>query len=351
MQTRRQVTGQILSLSALLATRGRAAWAAEQTLRFASISVAGSPTYDKAVVAYARAIEQDSGGRLEVAEKPSGGYGKPAELLAMLEKGDVELIGSVQGYYPGRFPRSSVMELPLMFDGAIAGSKALTTLFQEGLVAPDYSTVKVLALYVTAPFALFTTGKKINSLRDLRGMRVRVPGATVGLALAKLGAIPLGMPVSMIGDAIANGMVDAVSFSMDSTLGTKGAGGKMVADQLSVVIDLRLAAPAQMVVMNKAKWDSLAPDLQAAIEKAAKDATVGNVEYRETAEEVARKKFQADARYTYVPFSQARHDELRQAMASAYDDWTADMTKRGIDGERLLTRARALVHQYEIASN
>ena len=46
-----------------------------------------------------------------------------------------------------------------------------------------------------------TTGKKIATLRDLRGLRVRVSSPTMGLALAKLGAIPLGIPAATIGDA------------------------------------------------------------------------------------------------------------------------------------------------------
>jgi hypothetical protein len=33
-----------------------------------------------------------------------------------------------------------------------------------------------------------------------------------------------------------------------------------------------------------------------------------------------------------------------------YDVWQADMAKRGLDGERLLSRARELVRQLSVAS-
>lgn len=351
MHSRRQLGVQLAALSALVATRGFPALAAEQTLRFGSISVAGSPTYELGLVPYAHAIEQASGGRLEVALKPAGGYGKPTDLLGMTEHGDIEMCATVQGYSPGRFPATSVIELPLMFDSATAGTKAISALFQEGLLTKDYTGIKVLALYVVPPFGLFTTGKKINSLRDLRGMRIRVPGPTVGLALARLGAIPLGMPVSAMGDAIANGTVDAITFSMDSTLGTKGAGGKYLFEQLSVAIDLRFASPAQCVLMNQAKWDSLPADLQKAIETSSAAFVSTGTQQREDAEATARKKFQADPRYTFVPLSPQLHAELQQAIAPVYGDWKADMAKRGIDGERLLARARELVKLYSVASN
>ena len=41
-----------------------------------------------------------------------------------------EMASSVQGYYPGRFPQSSVIELPLMFGDALSGTRTLTTLFK-----------------------------------------------------------------------------------------------------------------------------------------------------------------------------------------------------------------------------
>lgn len=351
MQTRRQLGVHFMALSALMTTRSFPAFAADETLRFGSISVDGSPTYVSGLVPYARAMEQAAGGKLEVALKPAGGYGKPTELIAMVEHGDIEMAATVQGYYPGRFPATTVIELPLLFENGIAGTKALTALFKEGLVAKDYGGLKVLALYAVAPFGIFTTGKKINSLRDLRGMRIRVPGTTVGLAMARLGAIPLGIPVSTMGDAIANGIVDAIAFSMDSTLGTKGAGGKYIYEQMSVAVDLRFASPAQCVVMNQAKWDALPADMRTAIETASANFLIDNGRQREDAEEAARKKFQADPRYTFVPPSQQLHDELQLAMAPVYDDWKADMKKRGIDGDRLLARTRELVKQFSVASN
>ena len=185
----------------------------------------------------------------------------------MVEKGDIEMASTVQGYHPGRFPQSSVMELPLMFDNSIAGTEAMMSLYKEGLLDKDYASVKVLALYVLPPYPIFTTGKKIQSVRDFRGLRIRTPSTTVGVALSKLGAIPLGIPLNMIGDTIASGYVDAIAYGWDSVTTTKGAGGKLLIDQVSVAVDARLAAPALMVVMNRAKWDALPADLKTIIDK------------------------------------------------------------------------------------
>jgi len=110
----------LLGLVALLATPARSA---EIVLRFASINTEGTPAYDQVLLPFARAVEEESGGRIEVALKPMGGYGKPAELFGMVEKGTIEMAATVQGYNPGRFPQSSVMELPFMFDNSISAPK------------------------------------------------------------------------------------------------------------------------------------------------------------------------------------------------------------------------------------
>src|SRR3978361_1802071 len=126
---------------------------------------------------------------------------------------------------------------------------------------------KLLDVSVCPPEPICTPGKKIQTVRDFRGLRMRTPSTTVGVALAKLGAVPLGIPLNMIGDTIASGYVDAIAYGWDSVTTTKGAGGKFLADQLSVAIDARLAAPALMVVMNRATWDAMPADLKKIMEK------------------------------------------------------------------------------------
>jgi len=113
----------LLGLVALFATP---ASAAEVVLRFGSINTENTAAYDQVLLPFAKAVEEESGGRIEVALKPLGGYGKPAELFIMVEKGAIEMAATVQGYHPGRFPQSSVMELPFMFDNSISGTSAMT---------------------------------------------------------------------------------------------------------------------------------------------------------------------------------------------------------------------------------
>ncbi len=324
--------------------------AAEFTLRFASINIAGTAAYEQVLAPFARQVEEESGQRIEVALKPMGGYGKPAELFNMVERGDIEIAATVQGYNPGRFPRSSVMELPFMFDTAVHGTQAMWRMFQEGQISADYSAVKVLGLYVLPPYGIFTNGKPIAELRDLRGLRVRTPSPTVGLAMARLGAIPVGIPTDMIGDMLESRTINAITYGWDSVLTGKGAGTKKLVEQVNVMVDANFAAPALMIVMNRAKWDALPPDLQAMIDKHSAELVGGNAKLRDEADAAARIKLRQDPHYTYRDLTAQERAEMAKIVEPVVGDWKAAMAKQGIDGEALYERARSLSHQFSTAA-
>jgi TRAP-type C4-dicarboxylate transport system substrate-binding protein len=324
--------------------------AADHVLRFASTTAGAAASYLEVLEPFARAVEHDSEGRIEVALKSVGGYGKPAELFNMVEKGDIELAAVTQGLNPGRFPQSSVMELPLMFQNAAVGSAAMWSLYKEGLLDKDYASVKVFALYVLPPYGIFTTGKKVTTLRDLRGMRVRTPSLTVGLALARLGAIPLGMPSNLMSQAMATGTIDAISYGWDSATTGKGGGDKLLIEQVSVLVDANFAAPAQMVVMNRAKWDALPADLKEVLDKNSRDLVANNAAVRDRMEAETKQRLQADPRYAYVKLSAEQHADMQRMITPAIEDWKVGMAKLGIDGEKLLARARELVQQFQLAA-
>lgn len=350
MSSRTKMKSTAIALLGLVACLTTPARSADIVLRFATVDAEATAAYDQVLVPFARAVEEESGGRIEVALKPRGGYGKPAELFGMVEKGAVEIAATVPGYNPGRFPQSSVMELPFMFDNSISGTEAMMTLYKEGLLDKDYASVKVLGLYVLPPYPIFTTGKKIQTVRDFRGLRMRTPSTTVGVALAKLGAVPLGVPLNMIGDTIASGYVDAIAYGWDSTTTTKGAGGQLLIDQLSVAIDARLAAPALMVVMNRAKWDAMPDDLKKIIEKHSSSLAMESARIREAQEAVARKKLQDNPYVTVLSFSHDQRAEMQRVTAPAVAEWKANLAKLGIDGERLYARAKELIQQYKVAA-
>ena len=116
------------------------------------------------------------------------------------------------------------------------------------------------------------------------------------------------------------------------------------------MIDANFAAPALMVVMNKAAWDALPPDLQAIVETHALPLTRGNARLRDENEAVTKARLSADPRFTLVTLSPENRADMERAVTPAVSDWKAGLARQGIDAEGLLTRARELVRQFHTAS-
>ena len=148
------------------------------------------------------------------------------------------------------------------------------------------------------------------------------------------------MPSQVVGDTLASNTLDALSIGWTSLLNTKGIGGKPLADQVSVAVDAKFAAPALMLVMNRAKWDAMPADLQAIVAKHSPALSDGGAAARETADLAAKNKVLADRRITAISFSDAQVAELNRVVTPAIDDWKVDMAKRGLDGEKLYKGAR-----------
>jgi TRAP-type C4-dicarboxylate transport system substrate-binding protein len=338
-----------LAVAAALPIDG--ASAAEFELKFGTTTTANTALYSNYLVPYARAIEKESGGRIAIDIRPQGGYGSQMDLLRQVESGEVDIVNTLPSYYPGRFPRTSVMELPTMFSNAEQGSRIGWALYKEGLISEDYKTIQLLGLFSGANYAIITKDKTVAGLHDLRGMRIRVSGGVVGLALSRLGMIPLGLPSTLLGRAFDNDWLDAVNIGFEIAASTPSKAPRMVIDEVSTLIDANLSGSMQMLAMNKPRYDSLPADLRAIIDRhSGLKLSVEAGIMRAQSDTDIKNKLATDPRYRFMTFSDDERKEIAARIAPVLDEWAAGMTAQGIDGTKLLTRERELQQQAQPSS-
>jgi TRAP-type C4-dicarboxylate transport system substrate-binding protein len=322
-----------------------AASAADVTLRFASINQPATRTFQEQLVPLKNAIEKESKGKVAVDLRGLGQFGRPAELFTLVEKGEIEMAATVQGYSPGRFPQSSVMELPLLYETAEAGTYAMWKLYEEGLLAKDYESVKVLSVYTLPPYAIMTSNIDVNSVRDLRGLRLRSPSLTVGFAMNRLGMIPLGLSLDHIGPSLTANLIDGMTYGLDSATTTIGD-GKPLLEQVKVVVDAKFAAPALMIVMNKTAYEKLSADVRTIIDRATGfEFSVATAAARDKWEAEALEAMKAKGQHTLRTLTPEQRKEIATRVAPVADEWTASMQRQGYDGAKILNRARELIRE------
>jgi TRAP-type C4-dicarboxylate transport system substrate-binding protein len=188
----------------------QAATAADVTLRFHQMLPPQATIPALAIKPWAEKVEKESGGRIKVQLFPTMQLGgKPPELFDQAKDGVVDLIWTVLGYTPGRFPKTEAFELPFTTGLAEPASMAFQEYVQKNAM-DEFKDVKLIAVHVHGP-GLFHSLPPINKLEDLKGMKVRGGSRVINIMLEQLGATPVGMPVPAVGEALSKGVITATT--------------------------------------------------------------------------------------------------------------------------------------------
>lgn len=290
-------------------------------------------------------IEQASGGRIRFERYPAMQLGgAPRDLFDQVRDGVVDVIWTLPGYTPGRFPRSEVFELPFIMTNAEATSKAYWEYLQ--LHAPDeFKGVRVLAAHVHGPGVIHTKSKPVRSVEDLKGLKLRGPTRFVTKMLATLGATPIGMPLPQIPDALSKGVIDGAVIPWEVVPSVKvnelaryhaefdPAGGALYTGTF-------------VLAMNPKKYASLPPDLQQVIDAHSgidTSAWLGKVQQGNDPK--GRRSAETD-RNTIFTISPEAAGAFRSAASEVATEWVREMDGKGFDGKALLAGAKALIDKH-----
>lgn len=292
---------------------------------------------------WADKVEQDSGGRIKVDRFPSMQLGgTPPELMDQVIDGVADVVWTVVGYTPGRFPRTEVFELPFMMTDARATSRAYWEMFEEHMKDTEFADVHILATWVHGP-GLIHSKDPVTKPADLQGMKIRGGSRQVNALLAKVGATPVGMPVPAIPEALSKGVVDGVTIPWEVTTALK------VPELVSNHTEFRgraLYTLTFVLAMNKDKYESLPDDLKAVIDKnSGLDLSVFAGGTQADADGPAR-EIAVEAGNNIIVLDEAQTQEWRVLSQPIYDEWVADMASKGVDGQALIDQVRELISSY-----
>lgn len=292
---------------------------------------------------WSKNVEEASGGRIAVEIYPAMQLGgKPPELIDQAKDGVVDIVWTVVGYTPGRFPRTEVFELPFMLTNAGATSRAFWQMFEKHMQDTEFDGLKILATWVHGP-GLIHANKPIESVDDLAGVKIRGGSRTVNSLLTKLGATPVGMPVPAVSEALSKGVIDATTIPWEVTTALKVP--ELVKNHTEFG-DQALYTLTFVLAMNEAKFDSLPDDLKKAIDdNSGEEFSVFAGSTQEAADGPAREKA-AGMGNNIITLNEEQIAEWKAAAQPIYDEWIADMESKGIDGAALIEEARELINGY-----
>ena len=98
--------------------------------------------------------------------------------------------------------------------------------------------------------------------------------------------------------------------------------------------------------MNKAKYNSLAPDLKKVIDNNSGMATSAWLGRVQQGNDVPGRKSASDRGNTIYTVSAAEAQEFRRKSRALEVEWVQDMDKKGFEGRKLLDGAKALIEKH-----
>ncbi len=335
----------LIAAAALLAGTA-AAQAQEHVFKLHHFLGEQAPAHARMLEPWARQVEENSGGSVKIEIYPAMTLGgRPPELISQVRDGVVDLIWTVNGYTPGLFPRTEVMELPFVFENDIvAANLALRELYEAGDISEDYKGVEPMFLHVHAGQAIHTRDKEVRSPADMAGMAIRIPTRTGAWAIEALGANPVSMPVPDLPPSLQKGVVDAALIPWEIIPPLK------IQDQTQFQIEghdqARFGTTTFQVSMNQARWDALPDEVKQAFRDASDE------DFLREAGEVWRGAddfgigLAVEAGNTHVVLTEAETQAFREKLAPVVERWIEEVSGQGIDGAALVEKTRGLLDKH-----
>ncbi|MCD1636539.1 hypothetical protein K7H91_22545 [Martelella mediterranea] len=312
---------------------------AETKLLFSTLFPPTHSLYAEVLVPWAEAVEEESGGSVEIDFAPSS-LAPPPEQLGMVENGIADIAIQYTGLLPNRLTPLTFTEFPGPNYSTEVTSVAIWHVYDEMLRDKiDLKRVKILSAF-SFPKTWFWTlnDKTYNTLEDFKGARI---ATTTGLGATAWGAVSDGVvagPAFRYFEIVSKGIVDAYT-----TITPIDVPGFNLETYTKGGIDLGDIATSGtfILLVNDRKWRSLTDEQRAAIGKVSGEAFARRTKVLDdkVAETLARFESQGMTLGAFSPELQA---QLQEKMGFIKDGWVESVSAMDIDGRALLDRYHEL---------
>lgn len=212
---------------------------------------------------WAQAVEDASGGQLDITVYHGGSLGSAAESYNMVVGGSVDIAWGLPSMSTGKFPLTDVCALPFTGVDTLQSSYAIWDLYEStDYLKDEWSEVKVILLHTNCDTPLIIKGNKIESLDDFQGRQTRFIGGASTSFANYVGIVPITMAPADIYEGLEKGTIDsAANCGWDLTNSLK------LYEQADWLLDWHFNVNPYFFVMNWDSYNNLPADLQAVIDE------------------------------------------------------------------------------------
>jgi len=314
---------------------------AQTRLLFSSFTPLTQVINQRVFPAWIKEIETATQGRVKIEMSP-GSLAPPPGQLDLVQSGGADIAWQFGGLVPHRLAMNQMLQIPSPTASAETMTRALWRTHEKFFgPANEYKGLKLMALFTFGANYFFTVREPLNSVAQIRQMKVlTVPGSDAK-AWGSLTTGVVTSPVARYFELVSKGTVDAYTSTPIEPIVSFH-----LWKNTKYIVDLRDAKNASgfAVVMNEARWNSIPRADQAALDKVSGEAFAKYMKGVDEVAEEASKKLAAEG-VQRVAAPDAVVNGVRQAYTFAESDWLAEAAKRGVDGRAALAFYRAQIRE------
>jgi TRAP-type transport system periplasmic protein len=318
-----------ISALTLLLAPGRPAVAAEKWDLYVYNAV-GTVAAVKGLDTTIAQIEKETGGELSIRLHLGGSLPINTTTITQAVSDDVVQMGD-DGYFLGNVPIGGVLRLPMLLRTLSDYDKAAAIMTPYLTRAFEKKGLVVLGQYLY-PFQVAYSSKKLTSLADFKGQKIRVTSPEQGEFIKRLGGIPQTIGAPQVPSALDRGVVDGV-------LTANTGGGNIWKDLLKYNYRIGINYFNSVIIANKERFEKLTPETQDKVRKIITANLPLITKAMQDEEEDLTRKF-ADGGMTITRESPEEIDAAVKVMAPYWEEWAKT---QGPDAVAALKQVRAAI--------
>ncbi|MFZ7101066.1 MAG: TRAP transporter substrate-binding protein [Peptococcaceae bacterium] len=241
----------------------------EFNLRFSHVNDPSHP-FHLGGEKFAELVEEKTNSGVKINIFPSGQLGSHRDLLESMQAGTIDFDVLSTGPLANWVPEIGVLDLPYLFTDEQEAYKVLDSEAVKQLVKPlEEHGLKVIAFWAAGFRNVTNNVKPINSVEDMKDLKIRVMEAPVYIDLMRSWkANPTPMAFGEVYTALQQGVIDGQENYVSSI-----ASNRLYEVQKYVAMTKHTYSAAP-VVMSLKTWEKLPSEYQEALTEAIQEATV-----------------------------------------------------------------------------
>jgi len=296
---------------------------------------------------WAKQLEKASNGRIKIKVFPAEQLVKATDTWEATVQGICDIGHGFLMFEAGRFPITEYAFLPMLFPSNRVASMAMTAIYQKyPQIKKEFEEVHLLWFNANGPAQLFTRKKRVQTLKDLKGLKLHGGGLYFKHMAKALGFSPITFPFPEVYDGLAKGTMDG------NFLEWEGQWIWKFYEQTPYGLDgINLYVYPFFLIMNKKKWEALPEDIKAIFDaySGLKGAEMcGSLfdENDQAGKDFIEKYYKKNNKPGAINISGEEKQIWINALKPVRDTWVAHMEEKGVPGSEILKDVESLVEVF-----